>query len=126
MQGVRVTLYVDDSKPIFHKARTVPYYIRENYEVALDKLERDGVIRKVTHSEWASPTVPVRKPDGSIRVCGDYSVTINKCSKMEHHPLPTLEEMLTKLSRGTMFTKLICPRPTTNWNYPRIVESTLP
>ena len=106
MQGVRVTLHVDDSKPIFHKARTVPYHIRENYEVALDKLERDGVIRKVTHSEWASPTVPVRKPDGSIRVCGDYSVTINKCSKMEHHPLPTLEEMLTKLSGGTMFTKL--------------------
>ena len=106
MRGVQVTLHVDEAKPMFCKPRPVPFHIRERYDAALDQLESDGVIRKVTHSDWASPTVPVQKPDGKIRVCGDYSVTINKCSKMEHHPLPTLEEMLTKLSGGTKFTKL--------------------
>eukprot|EP00117_Sycon_ciliatum_P015218 scpid18577/ scgid6200/ Retrotransposable element Tf2 155 kDa protein type 1 len=106
MNGVQIHLHVDDGKPRFCKPRSVPFHIREQYEASLDKLERDGVIQKVTHSDWAAPTVPVRKPDGSIRVCGDYSVTINKCSKMDHHPLPTLDEMLTKLCGGERFTKL--------------------
>ena len=106
MNGVQIHLHVDDGKPRFFKPRSVPFHIHEQYEASLDKLEQDGVIQKVTHSDWAAPTVPVRKPDGSIRVCGDYSVTINKCSKMDHYPLPTLDEMLTKLSGGEKFTKL--------------------
>ena len=31
----------------------------------------------VTHSEWASPVVPVEKSDGSIRICGDFKVGLN-------------------------------------------------
>ena len=106
LKGVQVKLSVNDSHPSFYKARPVPFAIREQYDETLDKLEREGVIRKVTHSNWAAPTVPVRKPDGSIRLCADYSCTINKCAELDQHPLPTLDEMLTKLSGGVKFTKL--------------------
>ena len=106
LKGVEVTLHVDDKKPVFIKARTVPFAIQDSYNATLDKLEAEGVIRKVTHSNWASPTVPVRKPDGSIRICADYSATINKCCNLEHHPLPTLDDMLAKLSGGSKFTNL--------------------
>ena len=106
LKGVEVTLHVDDKKPVFIKARTVPFAIQDSYKATLDKLEAEGVIRKVTHSNWASPTVPVRKPDGSIRICADYSATINKCCNLEHHPLPTLDDMLAKLSGGSKFTNL--------------------
>ena len=106
LRSAQITLRVDDSDPIFHKARPVPFSITEKYEEALEKLEAEGVIRKVEHSKWASPTVPVLKSDGSIRICADYSRSINAKSDLEHYLLPTIEEMLAKLSGGDKFTKL--------------------
>ena len=52
LEGVQVSLRVNDENPVFMKARTVPFAIRERYEKALDKLE-DGIIEKVEFSEWA-------------------------------------------------------------------------
>ena len=50
--------------------------------------------------------MPIDKPNGDLRICGDYSVTINKFSVMEQYPIPSLEELLSKLSGGTRFTKI--------------------
>ena len=47
-------------------------------EAELNKLEENGVIVKVDHSDWASPIVVVPKADGSVRICGDYKETINQ------------------------------------------------
>ena len=96
---------VNDENPVFMKARTVPLAIRERYEKALDKLE-DGIIEKVEFSEWASPTVAIVKTDGSLRICRDYSCTINKFSVLEQYPVPTIEELMGKLQGGKKFTKL--------------------
>jgi hypothetical protein len=41
-------------------------------------LFNQGLVR-VSNSPYAAPTVIVRKPDGSIRVCGD-SRALNKCN----------------------------------------------
>ena len=53
------------------------FAIKEKVEVELKWLEGLGVIEKVKYSDWASPIVPVSKPNGSIRICGDFKVTIN-------------------------------------------------
>ena len=39
LEGVQVSLRVNDENPAFMKARTVPFAIRERYEKALDKFE---------------------------------------------------------------------------------------
>ena len=63
---------------MFIKARVVPFAIRSKYEGALEKMIGDDTIEKVEHSEWASLTFPIVKANGDLRICGDYSVTINQ------------------------------------------------
>ena len=106
LKGIQVSLRVKEANPVFIKPRVVPFAIRSKYEEALEKLVAEDIIEKVEHSEWASPTVPIVKPNVDLRICGDYSVTINKFSVMEQYPIPSLEELLSKLSGGTRFTKI--------------------
>ena len=114
LKGIQVSLRVKEANPVFIKPREVPFAIRSQYEEALEKLVAEDIIEKVEHSEWASPTVPIVKPNGDLRICGDYSVTINKFSVMEQYPIPSLEELVSKLSGGKHFTILIYLRRTIN------------
>ncbi|GBO02097.1 hypothetical protein AVEN_229314-1 [Araneus ventricosus] len=75
-------------KHIFCRVRTVPFALKGRVENEIDRLEKEGIIEKVEHSEWATPVVPVVKPDGSIRLCADYSVTLNPNLIVPQHPLP--------------------------------------
>ena len=58
------------------------------------------------HNEWATPIVPVPKRDGTIRICGDYKVSVNPALIVDQHPLPSAEEIFASLSGGQKFTKL--------------------
>jgi len=51
--------------------------VKEKIEEELNRLTNSGVISRVQTSEWATPTVPVKKPNGSVCLYGDYKVTIN-------------------------------------------------
>ena len=65
-----------------------------------------GVIEKVRYSEWVAPIVPVVKPDNSIRVCGDYKVTVNSVLGVDQHLLPNPEDLFAELSGGEKFSEL--------------------
>ena len=67
---------------------------------------QEGILEPVTHSEWAAPVVPIVKQDGSVRLCGDYKLTINRAAVVERYPLPRIEDMLSCLAKGKVFTKL--------------------
>ncbi len=69
----------------------MPYVLRERVEGELDRLERESIIEPVEFSNWAAPIVPVVKRDGSIRVCGDYKLTVNQVAKVDSYPLPLIE-----------------------------------
>ena len=56
----------------------------------------------VEYSDWAEPIIPVLKPNGQVCICGDYKVTVNKASKLEQDPVPTLEDLITKLGKGSI------------------------
>ena len=57
-----------DATPKFFKPRPVPYAIRDAVGAQLDKLESDGVLEKVSHSDWAAPVIFIPKQDGSCVV----------------------------------------------------------
>ena len=65
-----------------------------------------GVLEKINHSEWAAPIVPVPKADGSIRICGDYKVTINPALQVDQFPMPRPEDLFATLTGGQKFSKL--------------------
>ena len=96
----------EQAKPVFRRARPVPYALKKPLEDKLDALEREGILIKVDHSSWASPVVLVPKPDKSIRMCGDYKVSINPWVKTDGYPLPTVQDLFATLAGGKVFTKI--------------------
>ena len=91
------------SEPIFRKARPVPYSLLKKVE---SELEKNGVIKKVKTSKWASPIVVAPKTDGNIRICGDYKSTVNTCVEDRTYPLPTADDIFAKLANGKYFSKI--------------------
>ena len=69
-------------------------------------MQEQGIIEPVKYSEWASPAVPVLKRDHSVRVRGDYKITVNQSIKKEVYPLPTTDDLFTKLEGGVKFAKM--------------------
>jgi len=60
----------------------------------------------VEFSQWAAPIVPIVKGDGTIRICGDYKLTVNGAAKTDSYPLPRIEDLFASLTGGQVFTKL--------------------
>lgn len=57
-------------------------------------------------SGWASPRVPGKKSNSSIRICGNYKVTVKKIAKFDKYPVPKPEDLLATLYEGEGFFKL--------------------
>lgn len=107
VKGVTAKLHVDpNAKAHFCKARQVPYALRGHVEAELNRLEKAGVIEKVEFAEWAAPIVPIVKLDGSVRICGDYKITVNRVAKVDNYPLPRIEDLFASLTGGKHFSKL--------------------
>ena len=96
----------DDATPKFCKPRKLPFALRPVIGDELDRLEKQGVIKKIPHSDWATPILVVRKTGGKVRICGDFKITINPVLKTNIYPLPLPEELFQSLNRGSKFSKI--------------------
>jgi len=75
----------ENATPQYFKPRLLPYAIGDKVAAELNRLEKAGVLKKVESSDWATPIVPVLKPDGTVSICGDFKLTfkpIPRCSKV--------------------------------------------
>uniref|UniRef100_A0A1X7SJ43 Reverse transcriptase domain-containing protein n=1 Tax=Amphimedon queenslandica TaxID=400682 RepID=A0A1X7SJ43_AMPQE len=90
------------TKPKFFKPRQVSYHLHDKVEQELNRLQQQGIITPVNFSSWAAPKVPVLKPDDSVRICGDYNAVL----QADTYPLPRIEDLFSKLTGGTLFSKL--------------------
>ena len=107
----------DHAKPIFLKARPVPYALKDKVEQELQRLEEEETIYKVNQSEWAAPVVLVPKKDDSLRVCGDYKTTVNQSADVEQYPLPNAEDLFATLAGGGSLARLIYLMPISKLNW---------
>ena len=107
-KGPKAKIHIDpNATPRFCRARPVPYALREKLEQELDRLQQEGVIEPVEFAEWAAPVVPVIKQDKkSLRLCGDFKLTVNRASKLDTYPIPKIEDLFAQLAGGKSFSKL--------------------
>jgi hypothetical protein len=88
LRGTQATLDIsDDAKPVFCKARTVPFSLRGKVDHEIERLQKEGILEPVTNAAWAAPTV-------------------NRYAKNEQYPMPKMDELLANLQGGQEFTKL--------------------
>lgn len=86
--------------------RRVPIPLLPKVEEELKRMESMGIIEKVVDpTEWCAPMVPVIKKNGNIRICVDLK-RLNENVKREKFILPTLDDLLPKLAKSTVFSSL--------------------
>ena len=91
--------------PTQHSARRVPIALRDKVKEKLEDLESKGIVEKVTiPTEWISSMVVVTTPS-KIRICLDPQ-DLNKAVIRPKYQMPTLDELLPKLSKAKVFTTL--------------------
>ena len=96
----------EHAEPRFFKLRPIPFAIKDRVGREPDRLEESGVLQRVKHADWAARIVPVLKKDGSLRLCGDYKVTINSALQVDQYPLPRPADLMACLTGERRFSKL--------------------
>ena len=95
---------VTDETPIYQRPRRFPRPIAEELERQCREL-CDADIIEPSASSWGSPIVPVRKKDGTTRMCIDYR-KLNKVTIPDKFPIPNLLDSIYGLKGMKYFTKL--------------------
>ena len=86
--------------------RHVPLPLRPKVAEELDRMEKSGVISKVTDpTPWCAGMVVVQKKSGNIRICVDLK-PLNRSVRREVHPLSKVDETLAQLTGAKIFSKL--------------------
>ena len=96
----------DDATPKFCKRCKLPFAPKPDVGDELDHLERQGVIKKVPNSDWATPIVVVRKTGGKVHICRNFKITINPVLKTNIYPLPLPEELFWSLNGGSKISEI--------------------
>ena len=73
-------------------------YFNDSFYTLLSKIEPSA-------SPWTSPMVPVKKRDGSIRLCIDFR-KVNSVTVPDPYNMPLIEEMLDQVGEAVYLSKL--------------------
>ncbi|KAK9649268.1 hypothetical protein HCH54_010284 [Aspergillus fumigatus] len=72
-------------------------------EYIIDNLHKGFIVP--SNAPFASPILMAEKPGGGLRFCVDYR-KLNAITKKDRYPLPLIDEVLDRISRAKIFTKL--------------------
>ncbi|GAB1607211.1 hypothetical protein Ahia01_001004400 [Argonauta hians] len=100
-------LEVDETiTPSISPSGKIPLAIKTKVKQELDRLENNDVITKVDEpTSWCSRMIVATKKSGKMRICIDPR-PLNKALRRERYPIPTMDDILPRLAKSTVFTKL--------------------
>ena len=108
MKNEKAKIYLKpNSIPKFLRACPVPYALKNKIELEIERMVKNNILEPVDVSEWATPIVPVIKEDSSIRICGDYKMTVNQVSQLDNYPIPKIDILFAEISGCKKFAKLV-------------------
>ena len=102
--GVEHRIDTGDHQPTRSAPHRLASYWKEQLQTEISELLAAGILR-TSHSPWSSPMVPVKKPDGSVRLCIDYR-KLNSVTSSDPYAIPLIEELLDKVGNATYLTKI--------------------
>ena len=97
-------LDLSDNTPIYQKPRHFPPPVTEEIEKQCLDLYRLDLIEE-SNSPWNSPIVPVRKPDGTLRICIDYRKVNDKTIK-NRFPMKLISDCVYNMHGMQYFCKM--------------------
>jgi len=100
----KIVLNEKQETPIWQKARNFSPPINDEIERQCQELLSEDIL-EYSNSGYSAPVVPVRKTDGSLRLCIDYRA-VNKITRTEKFPMPNLSQCIYKGNNVKYFTKL--------------------
>jgi transposase InsO family protein len=99
-------IYVEEGAvPRNFPFRRLPPALLEPITKTLQEMEKQGIIAPAEQVEWCAPIVPVKKKDGTVRICVDFRL-LNKVVVRQPFQMPSLEDILTQLSGAKVFSAL--------------------
>jgi len=105
-QECHIELTPDAQPHCLYAPRRVPLPLQEAVNAELQRMQDEGVISPVTRpTDWCSGMVVVRKKNGKVRICVDYT-RLNRSVRREHHVMPTTYTNLAKLGNAKLFSKV--------------------
>ncbi|XP_062121981.1 uncharacterized protein LOC133835860 [Drosophila sulfurigaster albostrigata] len=103
-QDVIADIIIESGKIVSQAPYRVPEPKKEIVSQMVNELLEHDIITQCT-SEYASPVVLIKKPNGSDRLCIDYR-RLNKLIQTENFPMPHIEEKLQEAKRHKWFSSL--------------------
>ena len=95
LKGVVAKIHVpENTKILYFRVRPLPYALKDKVDVEIDRMLTEK-----------SNKVILKKYE-TIRLCGDYKVTVNKVASMDTYRIPRIDDLHTKLSNGKLFPRL--------------------
>ena len=95
---------VGDALPIKqHPYRLNPLKLQNMRKEIQYMLEND--IIEPSNSDWSSPCILVPKPDGTYRLCTDFT-KVNSFTKTDSYPIPRIDDCIDKIGIAKFFSKV--------------------
>lgn len=94
-----------DAEPVVKRQYPLSPYQLTEAKKKIEEMEKLGIVRKITHSNWRSPMLPVPKPDGSLRICLDAK-GLNKVTIVNTYPMPDVNIILAQLKKTKYITAI--------------------
>ena len=89
-----------------YAARRVPIPLMDKVKAEIERMEANNIIEESAEAaDWCAGMVPVMKRNGEIRICTHFK-RLNENIKRERYVIPSLDDMLRKLSGAKVYSKV--------------------